>query len=54
MDQETAASYRLLFHRVFQLIHEVCGEPVQFYYLHQSGYKAIVVDMDGKQLSGKN
>ncbi|EYE94136.1 uncharacterized protein EURHEDRAFT_458234, partial [Aspergillus ruber CBS 135680] len=52
INQETAESYRLLFQQVFSLISEVCGRPVEFHYLHNSGIKAVVVDMDAKQMSG--
>jgi len=53
INQETAESYRLLFQQVFSLVSEVCGRPVKFHYLHNSGIKAVVVDMDAKQMSGE-
>lgn len=53
INQETAEGYKLLFEQVFSLISEVCERPVQFHYLHGSGIKAIVVDMDAKQMSGE-
>lgn len=53
INQESTESYRLLFQQVFSLISEVCERPVQFHYLHNSGIKAIVVDMDAKQMSGR-
>lgn len=53
INQESTESYRLLFQQVFSLVSEVCERPVLFHYLHDSGIKAIVVDMDAKQMSGR-
>ena len=54
INQETSEVYRILFERAFGLLSEKSGKkPVCFHYLHKKGFKAIIVDMDSKQMSGE-
>lgn len=53
MNRESPECYKLLFKRVFELVSEITGSSFQFHYLHGSGLKGIVLDMCGKQMTGK-
>jgi hypothetical protein len=52
MNQQTGHAYYLLFKKVFEIIHRLSGQPVQFFYLHGTGIETIVVDMDEGQRDG--
>ena len=52
MNHESPIAYKMLFTYVFKLLEDVLGTPIQFHYLHNSGFQAIVVDMDYKQMKG--
>lgn len=51
-EHEDPEGYFLLFSRVFKVIEEVTGKPLQFNYLHGSGVQAILADMDWSQMKG--
>jgi hypothetical protein len=42
-----------MFQRLFKLVENVLETQVRWHHLHNSGFKAIVTDMDSKQFSGK-
>jgi hypothetical protein len=44
-EHEDPEGYFLLFSRVFKVIEEVTGNPLQFNYLHGSGVQAILADI---------
>ncbi|DAA78601.1 TPA_exp: Uncharacterized protein A8136_2386 [Trichophyton benhamiae CBS 112371] len=50
-NKESPHGYQLLFERVFATISRVLQKPVNFFYLHRRGFKAIVMDMDAKQMT---
>ena len=50
---DTTRGYRLMFQRLFKLVENVLETQVRWHHLHNSGFKAIVTDMDSKQFSGK-
>ena len=44
--------YQRLFSRAFTLIYRITRQQVRFHHLHNQGFKAVVMDMDSKQLKG--
>ncbi|KAJ5111672.1 hypothetical protein NUU61_001571 [Penicillium alfredii] len=50
--KEDAHTYEAIFTYAYELVGEVTGRPAQFYYLHNTGLKAIVFDMDWAQFKG--
>lgn len=53
MNIDSRLAYFLFFKRVFDLLSEICGVPVEFHYLHNNGIRAIIMDMWPAQISGK-
>ena len=52
VNHESTEMYTQLFHAVFNAIAKETGQRIQWKHLHQSGFGAIVMDMDSKQMSG--
>ncbi|OAF57839.1 hypothetical protein VC83_05497 [Pseudogymnoascus destructans] len=52
VNQESTEMYTQLFHTVFNAIAKETGQRIQWKHLHQSGFGAVVMDMDSKQMSG--
>ncbi|OBT90096.1 hypothetical protein VE02_02521 [Pseudogymnoascus sp. 03VT05] len=52
VNQESTEMYTQLFHTVFNAIAKETGQRIQWRHLHQSGFGAVVMDMDSKQMSG--
>ena len=55
MNQQRQRTYMLCFQRIFKLLSERAGKPVEWRHLHNGPdcFQAIVSDMDGKQMAGK-
>ena len=53
MNFESRAGYLRIFRRFFDLIAQSTGQLNQWGTIHNSGWQAIVVDMDTKQYPGK-
>lgn len=54
VNQDSTAMYYELFTRVFKVLSRITGKPVYWQHLHGSGFGALVMDMDSKQMSGRN
>ncbi len=48
----TAEGYHRLFSSLFQIIHEVSGQSIQFRHIHGSGIGCILADLDAAQAKG--
>ncbi|CBF84333.1 uncharacterized protein ANIA_11355 [Aspergillus nidulans FGSC A4] len=46
---EKAVPTIFYFKKVFEIIHDLSGYLVQFFYLHRTGIETIIVDMDEGQ-----
>lgn len=53
MSMESSEGYYLFFSRLFDLIERLTSKPFLFHYQCGQGLKAILMDMDSKQMSGK-
>jgi hypothetical protein len=51
-DVESAAGYRYLFTRAFNLVKECIDVEIKFHYVYGSGIRTIVTDICPKQMSG--
>ena len=54
VNQDSTSMYYELFTRVFKVISRITQKPVYWQHLHSSGFGALVMDMDSKQMSGRN
>ena len=48
----TAEGYHRLFSSLFQIIHEVTGQSIQFQHIHGSGIGCILADLDAAKAKG--
>lgn len=52
-NQDTTEMYFHLFTKVFECISVATGSPCYWQHLNKSGWYAVIMDMDSKQMSGK-
>lgn len=52
VNQDSTSIYYQLFTKVFTILEQLTQKPVQWKHLHGSGFGALVMDMDSKQMSG--
>jgi hypothetical protein len=52
VNQENPYTYARMFKQAFQIIGDLCQKEVKWIHIHGTGFGALVMDMDSKQLSG--
>lgn len=52
VNQDSTEMFTRLFKKVFAIFEELIGYKVQWFHLHNAGFKTMVMDMDAKQFSG--
>jgi hypothetical protein len=52
INQENPYIYTYMFREVFRIVGSLCQTEVKWQHLHGTGLRALVMDMDSKQLSG--